>query len=1065
MHLNIVKYKSMLKRILFLAIVSLIAATIDAQVTTGSVSGTVRSANGDPLIGASVKVTHVPTGTDYVTISRTSGVFNIANLIPGGPYTIEISYVGFTSFTRSGLNFPLGENSLVDADMSAVGETLSTVVVTGTGSTLSSRKKTGASVSINKEQIAALPTLSRSLTDYTRLSPQASGNSFGGNNNRFNNITIDGAVNNDVFGLVGSGTPGGTAATTPISLDAIQELQVVLAPYDVSYGNFTGGGINAVTRSGTNNVEGSVYYFISNENTIGDDPESGVKSANFSNEQYGFRIGAPIVKNKLFIFVNGELARRTAPTILNAGDAGALLTLAEAQQLATDLLTRYQYDVGAIGAFDAETQSDKLFGRIDWNISPKHRLTLRHNYIKAYDDNISRSGTLFRFGNNAYRIENNQNITVAELRSNFNSTYSNNLILGLHRIRDFRTPYGQLFPSIEITHNVSGTIQLGTDRSSAANELDQDIIEVSDNLKIFKGKHTFTIGTHNEFFDFRNLFINNLNGRWRFNNLTDWFNDFPARFDATFATNKDVDPRPSAKFKAAQLGFYIQDEIQFNPQFRLTAGLRVDVPVISTTPENNPIVESTFGPDFKTSNNPGGQLLWSPRVGFNYDVEGNKRLIFRGGIGIFTGRLPFVWISNQFANTGLLFTTISQSDNLTPTEPPFTVNNGNGFVSDVNLQSEVLPVLNTAEVNLMDKDFKLPQVMRLNLAADYKLPAGFNLTIEGIYSKTLNNVFYQDINLVAPTAFVNTVFNNGADTRAAFPNPRSINSSITNAIYMTNTSKGYTYNIGFTLSKTTKNLFTQLSYNHMGATDVNSGASSTALSQWEFVQVVGDPNNAGLANSNYLQNHRIIAVVSYSIAYAKHFRTSLGLFYTGRSGTPFTFLVNGDLNADFRFGNDLLYITTDPSQIKFVDQVNAANTAILQTAAQQSALFENFIANDDYLSKRRGGYSERNGSNTPWEHVVDARLTQDFYVMTGSKRHTLQLTFDIFNLTNLINNDWGRQYSVGNQAYSILAVINNRTTGPSPGQQQGYNFVDRDPWTTNFGSRWQGQFGIRYLFE
>ncbi len=1060
------KLNIMLKRILFLAIISLIATTIVlAQVTTSSMTGTVKKADGEALVGATVKATHIPTGTTYTTQTRGNGIYNIVNMVPGGPYKVEITFVGFSPFADENITLPLGENTRVDADMKTSGETLTGVVVAATAG--GARRKTGASTSISREQLASLPTLSRSLQDFTRLTPQANGNSFGGASNRFNNITIDGAVNNDVFGLSGSGTPGGQAATTPISLDAIQEIQVVLAPYDITYGNFTGGGVNAVTRSGTNNIEGSVYYFFRNENTVGKDPVSRIKTAKFSDKQYGIRIGAPIIKNKLFIFANAELARRTAPTIFNAGETGALLTAADAQALATDLQTRYSYDVGTYAAaFDAETQSDKLFGRIDWNISDKHRLTVRHNYIKAYDDNISRSGTLFRFGNNTYRFNNKQNITVAELRSRFSNTLSNNLILSRHQIRDFRTTYGSLFPSIEISHG-PGTLQLGSERSSTANELDQDIFEITDNLKIFKGKHSFTFGTHNEFFEFRNLFINNFNGRWRFASLSDFYANKPRQFDVTFSGDKTADVRPSARFKAAQLGFYAQDEIQFNPQFRLTAGLRVDVPILSTKPANNPAVETTFGPDFKTSNNPSGQLLWAPRVGFNYDIEGNKKMVFRGGIGVFSGRVPFVWISNQFSNTGLLLKTTSQTDN-TPTAAPFDVNNGNGFEPDVNKQSDIGSAGNTFEVNLMDKDLKLPQVMRINLGLDYKLPWGLNLTIDALYSKTINNVLYKDINLTPPVGVVNPAYNNGADTRIAFAsstNARRKNTSITNAILVTNTNKGYTYNVGFTLTKTTKNLYAQLAYNHNGAADVNSGASSTALSQWEFVQIVGDPNNPPLANSNYMLKHRILAAVTYSFSYAKIFKTSIGLFYNANSGSVFTYLVNGDLNSDGRFGNDLVYVPANPSQIKFVDQVNSSNTTIVQTAAQQAAAFEAFTNNDKYLSKRRGTYTERNARSTPWEHVIDARLTQDFIVMTGTKKHNLQLTFDVFNLTNLINKDWGRQYSIANQAYNLLTAVNNRTSGPAPNQGVGYNFTSRDPWTLTFGSRWQGQVGVRYTFN
>jgi len=1050
----------MFKRILFLLFVTMAVTIVSAQVTSSSLTGNVRSTSGQPLVGATVKATHLPTGTVYTTQARTDGVFNIVNMIPGGPYKIETSFVGYTPDAQSDLVLPLGETIRVDADLKPAEKALTEVTVTGTTAT---RRKTGASFSLSKDQIAAIPSLNRSLQDYTRLTPQANGNSFGGMNNRFNNITIDGAVNNDVFGLAASGTPGGQANTTPISLDAIQEIQVVLAPYDITYGNFTGGGVNAITRSGTNSFEGSVYYFLKNQNTVGKDPVSRIKTAAFTDKQYGVRIGGPIVKNKLFFFANAELGRKTAPTIFNAGETGALLTTDEAQQLSSFAKTTYNYDAGNINAFDAGTQSDKLFGRLDWNINSKHRLTIRHNYIKAYDDNISRSGILFRYGNNTYRFNNKQNITVLELRSRFSGTFSNDLIIGRHRIRDYRTTYGTLFPSIEISKG-SGTIQLGSERSSVANELDQDIFEVTDNLKIFTGKNTFTIGTHNEFFKFRNLFINNFNGRWRFASLDDFYNDFPRQFDVTYSANKSADPKPSAEFRAAQLGFYIQDEVQFTRKFRLTGGIRVDVPVINTKPAFNPIVDSTFGGLYSTSNTPNGQLLFSPRVGFNYDVEGNRKTIVRGGIGIFSGRLPFVWLSNQFGNTGLLLKTTSQTDN-TPTAAPFDVNGGNGFNPDVNAQSSIGSSGASFEADLIDKKFKLPQVLRMNLGYDVKLPDNYNLTIEILYSKTLNNVLYKDVNLTAPVGVADPVYNNGFDKRTAFAgstNARRKNPIITNAVLITNTNKGYAFNAGFTLNKTWKKLFAQIAYNYNQAADVNSGASSTALSQWEFVQVVGDPNNPQLANSNYMLKNRVSAILTYSFNYAKHLKTSVGLFYSGNSGQVFTYLVNGDLNSDGRFGNDLAYIPADPSQIKFVDFLNSAGT-VVYTAAQQAAAFQQFVDKDPYLSKRKGQYADRNGRSTPWENVVDARIAQDFYIMTGSKKHTLEFTFDVFNLTNLINKNWGHQYSVTNQAYNLLTTV-NRTSGPFAGK--GYNFsVGQVPWSLNFGSRWQGQFGVRYTFD
>lgn len=1057
----------MLKRVLYLLSFILVAGQLTAQVTTSSISGTVKSAAGENLVGATISALHQSTGTIFRATSLKDGVYSLVNLIPGGPYEISVTFVGFENYSQDSIFLPLGENTRVDVTLATTGTALQEVIVTGTATT---RRKTGASTSISRQQLATLPTLNRSLNDFTRLTPQANptangGISFGGVNNRFNNITIDGAVNNDVFGLAANGSPGGQANATPISIDAIQEIQVVLAPYDVTYGNFTGGGINAVTRSGTNKFDGSVYYFLRNENTVGKDPVSKVKTANFSNKQYGVRFGGPIIKNKLFFFANAELSRIVQPTIFNAGETGSLLSVEEARGLADTIRNRYGYDVGTFDAFDAQTQSDKFFGRLDWNINEKHRLTVRHNYIKAYDDNVSRSPTLFRFGNNTYRFNNNQNITVAELRSRFSNRLSNNLIIGVHRIRDFRTTYGTLFPFIEISKGAANNgIQIGSERSSVANELDQDIFEITDNFRIFKGKHTFTIGTHNEFFNFRNLFINNFNGRWSFSNINNFYLNNPRQVQVTYS-NIPGQQKPSAEFSAAQLGLYAQDEIQITPKLRLTAGLRVDMPVVGDNPAFNKAVDSTYSGKYSTSNIPDNQLLWSPRVGFNYDVEGDRKIIIRGGAGIFTGRVPFVWISNQFSNNGLLLNTINVTDNNTTANNE--VNNGNGFQPNPALQSTVGSAGRTFEVNLIDKDFKIPQVFRVNLATDLRLPGDIIATLEGMYSKTLNNIAYSDVNLAAPTGVADPAYNNGADQRIAYANStngRRINPNITNAILLSNTSKGYTYNFTAQFSKTWKHVFASLAYNHNDATDINSGASSTALSNWEFVQVVGDPNRPQLATSNYALTHRITATVALNFDYAKYFRTSVAFFYSGNSGQKYTYLVNGDLNSDSRFGNDLLYVPRNQSEIRFIDFLNSDNS-IRYTAAEQAAAFEAFINNDKYLSKRRGMYTERNQNNTPWEHIIDMRLAQDFYLTVNGNRHTLQLTFDVFNFTNLLNNDWGRQYSVANQAYNVLTAV-NRTNGPIASQGKGYNFsIGQTPWNMTFGSRFQGQLGLRYSFN
>ncbi|WP_069661174.1 TonB-dependent receptor [Arcticibacter eurypsychrophilus] len=1062
----------MRKNLLLFAIFMLTACVTFGQVTTSSLTGLIKDAKGEALVGAIVRAVHVSTGTNYSTATNGDGRFTIPNMRVGGPYRVEISYIGYQKNTTNNVTLSLGEPYIYNATLSQEGLSLSEVQITGRKDAIMNSSRTGASTNISQAQIENLPTLSRSLQDFTRLTPQANGNSFGGASNRFNNITIDGAVNNDVFGLSGSGTPGGQASTQPISLDAIQEIQVVLAPYDITYGNFTGGGVNAITRSGTNEVQGSVYFYGKSQGLIGKNPLTDKKYQNFTDNQYGFRLGGPIIPNKLFFFVSGELGRRKTPTSNNAGEKGSAISEATAKSIRDYTLSKYGYDVGEYGAIDLKRENDKVFARLDWNINDMHQLTLRHNYVNAFDDNLSRSGSSFSFGNNAYKFNNKQNITVAELRSNFSSQFSNNLILGYSTIRDNREVAGaSIFPQVQINNleGVSGnSAYFGSERSSVANTLDQNIFEITDNFKYYSGKHTFTLGTHNEFFSFENLFINNLNGRWDFDGVgnyayTDPLNpnapNRPLQARASYSLIPG-DKTPSAKFNAAQLGFYVQDEFDAFEGFRLTLGLRADVPIINDKPLFNQSVSDTFA-NVRTDETPSGKFLWSPRLGFNYDVTGDRSVQLRGGAGIFTGRVPFVWLSNQFVNSGLVLGTVDVSDR-TATPLVNEVNGGKGFEPNPDLQQQVGGPVATTEINAVNKDFKIPQVARFNLAADIKLPLGIIGTVEGIYSKTLNNVNYTDINLKPSVATINPAYSNGADNRPLFSTAAAgkVNTAYTNVVYLDNTDKGYNYSITGQLQKQFNFGFNAMfAYTYGRATDLNSGASSTALSNWEFVQNVNGPNGVPLATSSYETRHRLVGSGNYKISYgkAKAFATGFSLFYSGFSGTPYTYLYNGDLNGDGRRGNDLLFVPADRSQINMVPLVNRTTQVVIATPDEQWANLDKFINDDPYLSKIRGKYTKRNGATTPWEHHFDLRITQDLGAVFNGKKNALQLTFDVFNVGNLLKKDWGRSYFNGNQAVSLLSTSGN-----------GFNYVRTNPKgydVSDLGSRWQGQFGVRYIFN
>ncbi|WP_276499110.1 TonB-dependent receptor [Pontibacter litorisediminis] len=1035
---------------LFLAMVLTVQYSWGQGTTTAAISGIVKDQSGTALPGATVIAVHTPTNTQYVAGTNTDGNFTIQNMRVGGPYTVRTSYVGYQERRIDGVMLNLGQTARVDFTLSEDNRQLGEVQVVGQRDDVFNQDRTGAATNVSREQIENLPTLSRSLQDFTRLTPQASGNSIGGSNNRYNNITIDGAVNNDVFGLSGSGTPGGSAGTQPISLDAIQEIQVVVAPYDVKMGNFTGGGINAVTRSGTNDFSGSVYTFGRNQNTIGKAVEGPrVKADEFTNYQYGARLGGPILRDKLFFFVNYDATRISEPVRFAPGSSESQIPSATVQQLADYVMDTYGYDVGSFGAIDRKTESNKIFARLDWNINDNHQFTIRHNFVDAFDDNISRSRNFVRLGNNAYQFTSVTNSTVAELNSRFGNNIANNLIVGYSRIRDSRDIAGGMFPQVTINDPV-GTIEFGAQRSSTANELDQDIFEITDNLTYQFGNHNFTVGTHNEFFSFRNLFINNMNGRWDFNSLEDFYNGKASRVQATYS----LDPNnslPAAEFNAMQLGFYVQDEFTASEKLKLTLGLRADLPVFPDTPSRNEKFENDFGalyPGLRTDRTPGGNILWAPRFGFNYTPTEDRSFQVRGGTGIFTGRVPFVWLSNQFTNTGTVFGTVFQ-------------NNPKEFVTDVEDQRNAGASDRTVEVNVVSEDFKLPQVWRSNLAVDYTLPGEIVATVEGIYSKTLNDVVYKNLNLTEPVGTLPGVDNR--DVYASSTSARRINGDYTNVILLDNTNKGYRYSITGQLRKNfTNGLNSSIAYTYGKSKDVNSGTSSTALSNWEYNQIVNNPNDPALEYSRYDVRHRIVGTTGYTFKYANNFATSVSLFYEGQSGLPFTYLYSQDLNNDGNRGNDLMYVPRDRSEINLVDL--KSNGVVTATPDEQWAALDAFIAGDDYLSSRRGQYTERHGARMPWTHQFDLRLLQDFYMEGGNgKTHTFQITFDVFNVGNLINKDWGRQYFVNNSANELLRYAGrDKDTGEptftfNP-NSKGYNI-------SQFASRWQGQLGLRYIFN
>jgi hypothetical protein len=1073
-----------MKQILFNTLLLLVLAFGITQrswgqgATTASMNGAVADGKGEVLPGATVLAIHTPTGTQYGAGTNGEGRYNIQNLRVGGPYTIKVSFVGYQDFTKEGVFLTLGQTLRVDVQMSEASTALGDVVVTGRPDPVINAGRTGAETSISREQINNLPTLNRNLTDFTRLTPQAGGggsSSFGGSNNRYNNITIDGAVNNDVFGLAGSGTPGGQAGTNPIALDAIEQISVVLAPYDVTQGSFTGAGINAVTRSGSNDVSASIYGFGRNQNSIGKSVTDRSKASDFYNYTTGFRVGGPIVKDKVFFFLNGEIARVNTPLGFVPGNSDSRAPIADLNRIAAAANTPLygNYIAGSYGDdLTRRTESNKIFARLDFNLSENNTLTLRHNFVKAFDDNITRAANNVRFGNNGYKFSNITNSTVAELNSRFAGGFSNKLILTYTAIRDSRDVLGAPGPAYQIVDN-NITYNLGQERSSVANQLDQDIVEITDNLTKQFGKHTLTLGTHNEGFKFRNLFINNGAGYYTFNSIDNFVAGRASGVQASYAAPGS---NGEAKFKAAQLGFYLQDEYTPVENLRLTLGMRVDVPVFVEKPGDNTafntaernaagaIINPGFDSQYQTRNTPNGQILYSPRFGFNWDVNNNSKVQVRGGSGIFTGRVPFVWLSNSYTNSGLIQGSVNQNSNT-------------AFLPYIRLNPAQIATDYTAvrqsQINLVSNDFKLPQVWRSNLAVDFRLPGDIVATLEGIYSKTVNDIYYQDLNLAAPIGNLA-----GPDQRPVYdPGNGGANrrrdQRFTNAYLLANTNKGYRYNATFQLQKRFVNgLNATAAYTYGQSKEINSGTSSTASSNYGFNQIANDPNNPELGYSRNDQRHRIISSAGYTFRYANNaMATTFTIFYEGLSGQPLTYIYGNsrDLNNDGNTGNDLFYVPTnvrDASQIRLTQTPTANGVVDRRSIADIQNQLDAFIENDPYLSSHRGQIVERFAARLPWTHQVDIRVAQDFNFMAGGKKNTLQFTFDIQNLGNLLNVNWGRQYVVANNAVELLRT---ETTGanvqPTFSFPTAYGNTGRSYDIAPFLSRWQGQLGVRYSFN
>ena len=1083
------KFKRLFSVLLFL----LISVVMFGQgATTSGINGRIVDSKGQPLPGATIIAVHVPSGTQYGALTNPEGFYTIQGMRPGGPYKIDVSFVGYSKKTFADVSLSLGEAMVINTPLTESSTELNEVVVVAAVDRTFNSGRTGAANNVTSTQISATPTISRSITDMTRLTPQSSGYSFAGRNSLYNNLSIDGSVFNNSFGL--ASTPGGQTNAQPISLDAIEAIQVSLAPYDVRQSGFTGAGINAITRSGTNEFTGSIYQFWRNQNFISKKVgDLDVTNDNFSQKQQGFRIGGPIIKNKLFFFVNAEIERRSDPAhnyLANRGTAGANVSRA----LATDLdalkdflIAKYNYDPGVYENYKYLTSNNKLLVRLDYNINNNNKFSVRYNYLKSFRDNppstSNASGgranglNYLGFSSNGYRIYNNINSVIGELNSKLSDFASNNFIVGWTGFRDFReSPSPVPFPMVDILSGGSTYTSFGYEQFSVNNTLNTDVFQVSDNFTLYKGRHTLTAGGSLEYFKFENGYMRQLYSYYRYNSLQDFYDDangvLPAgRSIANYQLQYSAvagDPAPLARLQASQVGIYVQDEWKALDRLKLTVGLRVDMPFYPSNLVKNPALDGMSfvnGSDGSSENLDVSQLpktmpLLSPRLGFNYDVFGNRSTQVRGGLGIFTGRIPFVWISNQASNNGLLWGRVEATN--TRLYP---------FSSDVTAYIPANPTIPaTFEINATADNFKFPQVFRSNIAVDQKLPFGIIGTLEGIFTKDINAVYHRNDNLPVPTLTL-------PDGRALFPANvgavvgTRVNQAITGAYVLDNTNKGNSFFITAQLEKTFDfGLYTMAAYTYGQTKDVTSNPGSVASSAFNYNYVKSNPNIPTLAFSDYDQPHKVVGNISYKIDYLDHASSSFALIYLGYQSGRYSYTYSGDLNRDGVSGNDLVYVPVDASDIILIPVATSGTIVDPRSAAEIWDQLDAYITQDAYLNSHRGQIVDRNHSLLPFVNQVDVRFTQDLYLNVAGKKNTLEFTLDVLNIGNLLNSDWGVRKQV--VKYNFLQFRDYSGAGGAPRFSFPYfDAANQVPLTSTYinnvglTSRWQIQLGLRYIFN
>lgn len=1069
-----------MKKSLLTLVMALVSSVMMlAQVTTSAISGKVTDAEGE-VIGATVRAIHTPSGTTYGTITNSDGRYTIQGMRAGGPYEIIVSFVGYETKTVDGVQLQLGETFRYNANLKEAASILQEAVVTANSVDAA---KTGAAMNINSNRIAELPSLSHSVADIARMSPQVRVTDKGamviaGSNNRYNAIQIDGAMQNDVFGLTDNGANGGQAGTQAFSMETVDQIQVSVAPFDVRQSGFTGGAINATTKSGTNEFKGSVYSYLQNQNLIGagyEKHDGGMATKLDDQTDYvvGATFGGPLVKDKLFFFANYEHADKYYDNNFGPGSSLSKVDSKVAQSILSTVQSMaaeqgYNYG-GSLGTPNEYTKSDKFGIKLDWNINDNHHLSFRYSLVSAKQRNQTSNASNLNSGDYAYDFKSTTNSFVLELQSRFSDKMSNEFHATYTRVRDSRTP-GAAFPMISISNVGGGTLNIGNERSSMANSLDQDIFTLTDNFSWYLGNHTLTAGFNYEYYKFANLFCQDFYGSYYFANPDDFFAGNIQRFRFGKGVNKD---KYVPEFGAGQFGLYVQDKWNVTDKFDLTYGLRIDMPLFFDKPDENKSFNdfaAVAHPDLginnawgvKTNQKLSSAPMWSPRVGFRWQLDEDNKVILRGGAGIFTGRVPFVWLSNNFSNTGvqqLSYDSNSDKANLPNIKfilDPSKVKN------NLPTTAQGAPVPAAQTVNVFNEDFRFPQSFRANLALDVTDGAGIKWTLEGIYSKTINDMIVKKLSIQDTGKTLAQASGLSFDNR-----PTYTTFSNAGTVYMLdNVSGGYSYNLSLKAEKSFESgLDLMFSYTYGQSKTINNGSSSVAASNWQYNYTHSNPNSPELANSNFNVPNQLMASVYYHYDWNRVTdssnekftnTTTFGLIWTGQNGAPYSVYVNGDVNGDGGY-NDLMFIPTD-KQIDEMLSKGMFTATTAYSAEAQAANFKGWLANEKYLKDHRGEYYDRNADNEDWENRFDFHIDHKFGWRTaaGNKKY-LTFGFDIINVGNMFNKKWGATLGGNYNYYSPLTY--------SKGKYQFLHDANYDMRSYNdFSSRWRGQISVKLNF-